>query len=69
MKIINCTVHNLTASQIKDGAFEPSDYVKGALKDILIVNTIPSLEELELRAKKMVTLLFSYAESTHNNIR
>jgi len=56
MKILNCTIHNLTQSQIADGAIEPSEEIKNQIKEILLVNGIPTRKELMQRAEKFAKL-------------
>lgn len=56
MTILNCTIHNLTQSQIADGAIEPSEEIKNQIKEILLVTGIPKRIELMKRAEKFAKL-------------
>lgn len=56
MKIINLTQHAATAEQIAAGVFEPRPDCKARIIELLNFSSIPTMEEIFLRAEELADL-------------
>lgn len=61
MKIINLTQHDLTPSQVESGCIEAPD--KKRLQEVLTFNTLPTVDEVESRAKTLATMASGYSRA------
>lgn len=59
MQIINLTQHQATAEQLQAGVVDLPETRRQQLVHLLTFEEIPSKEELQIRAKKIVDLVFA----------
>ena len=65
MKILNCTIHDITESQKLDGAIEGSQEFKEAIKKELLVIGMPTKSLLETKAVGFGKLVSDEIEKTN----
>ena len=54
MRILNLTQHLATDEQVKAGVHEPNDKI--AVKDLLTFHTIPTVDQMERKAKRLTEI-------------
>ena len=59
MKAYNLTQHIATSEQIENGIIEPNPEVKEKIKKLLTFDKLPTIPEMQKRAKKLMKIIES----------
>lgn len=68
MKVLNCTVHNVTATQMADGAIEGSKEFKERVAELLTIKEMPISDDLIARAKEYAELVKEEMVNLDSNV-